>query len=163
MWYCGHRQGMHITARSAMVTEPGAQWGSGAKARQHKGTPTQQENYGHQSKPRAGSFAHFPVISSFSFVSIMKNISHNFSFLLHFFLLTTLQNSTSDWVSLCCQWYNENPLALWGSWRIPLDQLEFLKLHFFLPVCEDNIINCKEMKGMRTEINSRNSAGVVFI
>lgn len=34
---------------------------------------------------------------------------------------------------------------------------------FFLPVCEDNIINCKEMKGMRPEINSRNSAGVVFI
>lgn len=101
---------------------------------------------------------------SFSFISIMQTISQEGKVPCTLFFLTTLQNSTSDRVLLCCQWYNENPLALLESWRIPLSQLEFSKLHsFFLRVCEDNIVNCKEMKGVRTEINSSNSAGIVFL
>lgn len=124
-----HVASLHITVSSAWSLNQG--WGPGAKARQHKETSTEQDNYGYPSKPGAGSFIHFLLISSFSFVSIMQNISQEGKVPGTFFFLTTLQNSTSDGLPLCCQWYNKNPLALLGSWRIPLDQMEFLKLHSF--------------------------------
>lgn len=95
--------------------------------------------------PWAGSFAHFPLISSSHIISIMQNASQEGKIPCILFFLTTFRNSTpSDRVPLCCQGYDENPLPPLGSWRIstfgvPLGHLEFLKLHSF---------SCEYMKRM---------------
>lgn len=90
--------------------------------------------------PWAGSYAHFPLISSFSFIIIMQSISQAGKVLCILFFLTTFQNSTpSDRTPFCCQWYDANPLPPLGGWRVsafgtPLGQLGFLKLHYSFPM-----------------------------
>lgn len=98
---CGHwiRGAVRISSQSQAAQE----------------TPTQQENYGYLSKPAVGSFAHFPVISSFSFITIMRNTSQEGKVPCTLFFLTILQNNTSDRVPLCCQWYNENHWHFWEA------------------------------------------------
>lgn len=64
--------------------------------------------------PGAGSSAHFPLTSSFSFISIMQKVSQKGKVPCILFVLATFQSRTpSDRVPLCCQWYDENHCHLW--------------------------------------------------
>lgn len=68
------------------------------------------------------------------------------------------------WQSASLSMVQWEPIGTLGKLKNTTGSTRILEItFFFMPVCEDNIINCKEMKVVRTEINSRDSAGVVFI
>ena len=132
----GQKRGTYVTVSRAMVVESGGM----VKIRTQSQVAQRKIYRARQFwmlNPWAGSFAHFPLISSFLFISIMQSISQEGKVPCILFFLTTFQNRTpSNRVPLCCQWYDENPLPPLGRWRIsafgmPLGQLEFLKLHSF--------------------------------